>query len=55
MSRERLETYGWILFLICAPMFMISGLRSGDVWTIAGSAAFGVGVILFLVPAKPRK
>ncbi|MDP6822181.1 MAG: hypothetical protein QF554_02680 [Dehalococcoidia bacterium] len=55
MNRERLETYGWILFLICAPMFLISGLRSGDVWTVAGSIAFGRGVILFLVPAKPGK
>lgn len=34
---ERLQIVGWILFLICAPLFLVSGLRNGDWWTVAAS------------------
>ena len=51
---ERLQLAGWILFLICAPLFLVSGLRSGDLWTVAASVVFGVGVVLFLITLRPR-
>jgi hypothetical protein len=52
---ERLQLVGWILFLICAPLFLISGLLNGDLWTVAASIVFGVGVVLFLIALRPRK
>jgi|TARA_B110000263_G_C15039925_1_gene388089 hypothetical protein len=52
LTNERLQTAGSILFLVCAPLFLISGLRSGDIWTIAASIVFGIGVIMFLIPER---
>ena len=52
---ERLQVVGWILFLICAPLFLVSGLINGDLWTVAASVVFGVGVVLFLVAMRPKK
>ena len=52
---ERLQLVGWVLFLICAPLFLVSGLRSGDMWTVAASVVFGVGVVLFLIALRPRR
>ena len=52
MNGKRLQTAGWLLFLVCAPLFLVSGLRGGDPWTVAGSITFGLGVVLFLIPVR---
>ena len=53
--KRPVELIGWLLFLLCAVLFLISGLRNNDVWTIIASVLFGIGVILFLVGFKPKK
>ena len=53
--KERLQLVGWILFLICAPLFLVSGLRNGDLWTVGASIVFGIGVFLFLISLAPTK
>ena len=53
--KERLEVAGWILFLICAPLFLVSGLVNGDMWTVAASIVLGVGVVLFLIAVRPGR
>tara|TARA_Y100000590_G_C15532466_1_gene943729 strand:- start:562 stop:735 length:174 start_codon:yes stop_codon:yes gene_type:complete len=53
--KRSIELIGWLLFLLCAVLFLISGLRNNDVWTIIASVLFGIGVILFLVGFKPKK
>ena len=53
-SEERLQSIGWILFLICAPLFLVSGLVNGDMWTVAASLVFGVGVVFFLISPRTR-
>lgn len=52
---QRLQFVGWILFLLCAPLFLISALINGDVWSASASVVFGVGVVLFLVALRPKK
>ena len=53
--KRPIELIGWLLFLLCAVLFLISGLRNNDVWTIIASVLFGIGVILFLVGFKHKK
>ena len=52
---ERLQLMGWILFLICAPLFLVSALRNNDMWSASASIVFGVGVVLFLIALRPKK
>jgi uncharacterized membrane protein YhhN len=39
---------GWMLFLLCAVLFLFSGWRSGDAMITAGSALFLIACIVFL-------
>jgi hypothetical protein len=52
--RDRFERWGWLLFLLCALAFVAAGLRDGDVLVTAGSVAFLVACVLFLL-APPRR
>jgi hypothetical protein len=52
---KRLQVVGWLLFLLCSLLFLASGIRNSDPWSIAASALFGVGVVLFLVTLRPGK
>ena len=52
---ERLQPVGWVLFFICAPLFLVSALRGGDMWAASASIVFGVGVVLFLIALRPKR
>ncbi len=41
---------GWILFIICAILFIASSLKNHDTLTFIGSVFFFVACILFLIP-----
>lgn len=45
---DRRERWGWVLFLLCAVIFLAMGIRVRDGLLIAGSAAFLTGCALFL-------
>lgn len=51
---QRLNLWGWILFLVCALLFTAAGLRDGDVLITLGSVLFLVACVLFLVPFLRR-
>jgi len=44
------QIVGWILFIICAILFLASGLKNNDILTIIGSTAFLFACFLFLYP-----
>jgi choline-glycine betaine transporter len=44
------QLWGWILFLICSVLFIISGVRTGDVVTIVASVMFLLGCVVFVIP-----
>ena len=44
-----------MLWLIGVGFFTVSGLRSGDIWTIIGSVLFGVGIVFLLIPLLRKK
>ena len=43
---------GWLLFLVSAVLFTISGVRSGDVLVVTASIVFGGACVLFLLPDR---
>jgi hypothetical protein len=49
---RRLDRWGWVLFLICALLFIAAGLRDGDLLITVGSVLFLVACVLFLVPHR---
>jgi hypothetical protein len=44
------QLLGWILFLICSVLFIISGVRAQDIITIAASIIFLFGCVVFMIP-----
>jgi predicted membrane channel-forming protein YqfA (hemolysin III family) len=41
---------GWVLFLVCAFLFLYVAIRDGDVVLALASLVFLVGCIAFLIP-----
>ena len=51
MSREvKFQFWGWVLFVICALLFLGSSLRGGDVLSILASIAFLIACVVFMIP-----
>ena len=47
-----LDRWGWILFLVCALLFVAAGVRDGDALITTGSVLFLVACVFFLVPHR---
>jgi predicted membrane channel-forming protein YqfA (hemolysin III family) len=41
---------GWILFIVCAILFIASSLKNQDMLNFIGSVIFLIACILFLIP-----
>jgi len=41
---------GWILFVVCAILFIASSLKNHDTLTFIGSVFFLIACIIFLIP-----
>ncbi|MFC1918040.1 cytochrome oxidase subunit III [Chloroflexota bacterium] len=52
---EKFHLYGWILFLVCAVLFIIASLESGSRASLAGSVIFIIACIVFLYPLLIKK
>jgi len=48
------QFWGWILFIVCALIFIASSIRMGDVLMLIGSLFFLVACFLFIVPLLPK-
>ncbi len=46
----RYQLAGWILFVVCAFLFIASSWRNGDTLALLGSLIFLLGCVVFLVP-----
>lgn len=44
------QLWGWVLFILCAVLFTLSGVRARDILTIAGSIIFLIACLVFLIP-----
>jgi hypothetical protein len=45
-----MDLLGWLVFLVSALFFLLSGVRNGDVMAITGSALFLFACVLFILP-----
>jgi hypothetical protein len=41
---------GWLLFILSAIFFLIASIQANDPYAIAGSLAFLIACLVFLVP-----
>jgi len=44
------QIIGWVHFIICAILFLASGLVNNDILTLMGSVIFLIACIVFLIP-----
>jgi uncharacterized membrane protein len=49
-ASHKYQLSGWSLFLLCAVLYLISGIRSKDYVSITGSVIFFIACIIFLIP-----
>ena len=47
--------WGWMLFLLCAVLFAASGIKNGDMLTLAGSIVFFLACLFFIFPLMRRR
>lgn len=53
MSPRRVQYWnlaGWLLFILSAVFFLIASIQAGNPYAIAGSLAFLIACLVFLVP-----
>ncbi len=51
MNRDmKFQLSGWILFIVCAVLFLISSIQSGDLLLFFGSLVFLIACIFFIIP-----
>jgi uncharacterized membrane protein YhhN len=51
---DRRELWGWILFLVCAVVYVAAGVRDGDALMTVGSTVFLAACVLFLLAHARR-
>ncbi|QEN08997.1 hypothetical protein EXM22_13730 [Oceanispirochaeta crateris] len=49
-TNHKYQLCGWILFLLCAVLYLISGMKSKDYISIVGSILFFIACFVFLIP-----
>ncbi|MDP6043712.1 MAG: hypothetical protein QF906_00780 [Dehalococcoidales bacterium] len=52
---KKLHLSGWILFLVCALLFIASGLSNGDLMSLVGSFIFLAGCVVFIIPLLAKR
>jgi hypothetical protein len=52
---RKFHLMGWLLFLVCAGFFIASGVAEGNIVSIAGSAIFLVGCVVFIIPLMMKR
>ena len=55
MTEKTYHIWGWILFIICAFLFIAGSLVNGDPWGLAGSIIFLAACICFIIPIFQNK
>jgi len=49
-TEKRFHLTGWLLFLVCAILFIMQNLLHSDLVGLIGSVVFLLGCIAFLIP-----
>ena len=51
----KFQLWGWILFVICAGLFIASSIKNQDMLTLVGSIVFLLACVVFIIPLVLRK
>ena len=51
----KFQLWGWILFIICAVLFIASSIRNHDPLSLAASFAFLLACVVFITPLVTKK
>ena len=49
-TEKQFHLLGWLLFLLCAILFIVQSLTDNQAMGLAGSVVFLLGCIVFLIP-----
>jgi hypothetical protein len=49
---RRLVLAGWLAFTASGVLYLVSAVRAGDVWSMAGAVVWLVGVAAFLLALR---
>jgi len=55
LRERKYQLYGWLLFLICAVLFIVDSSINWSPWGMAGSLFFLFGCIAFILPFMWKK
>ena len=53
-NEKKAQIIGWLLFVVCALLFLAAGVKNGDLLTLIGSLVFLLACIVFLIPLLSR-
>lgn len=51
----KFQFVGWILFIICAILFIVSSIQSRDTILLIGSIVFLIACLVFIIPLFSKK
>jgi uncharacterized membrane protein YtjA (UPF0391 family) len=46
----KFQLWGWIVFIGCSVLFVVSSIRNRDVLSLVASILFLVGCVIFMIP-----
>lgn len=49
-KERKFHLSGWILFVVCAGLFITSAIKADDIFGLAGSIIFLIGCVAFIIP-----
>jgi hypothetical protein len=49
-QNERLQLIGWVLFVLCAVLYILSSMESRSITGLLGSVVFLIACIFFIIP-----
>jgi hypothetical protein len=55
MSEQHYQLLGWLLFVVCALLYALAALQSGDLLTLLGSVVFLVACFVFMIPLLRKR
>jgi hypothetical protein len=46
----KFQLWGWLLFVVCAILFVAASIKNKDALTLMGSLCFLIACVIFLIP-----
>ena len=50
IRKIQVQIAGWVIFTLCAVLFLVSSLKNDDLFALMGSILFLIACFFFLIP-----